>query len=90
MKKSIKITIKGKVHSVWFRISTKEQADKIGILGTVQNINDGSVLVIAQAEEDLLNEFLKYCHNGPPLSKVIDVTIDELNIQDFSSFDILR
>jgi len=88
--KCIKITITGRVQGVWFRRSTKERADKLGILGTVQNISDGSVLIMAQAEEKVLNEFLKFCHKGSPLSNVTNVIIEDRVLLQLSSFEILR
>ena len=88
--KCIKITITGRVQGVWFRKHTKERADELGILGTIQNIMDRSVLIIAQGEENNLNEFLKYCHKGSPLSNVTNVSSEDLIPQDLSSFEILK
>ena len=86
----IKIIISGRVQGVWFRRSAKEHADKLGILGNVQNDDDGSVLIIAQAEEIILAEFLNYCHKGSPLSKVTNVIVEVLAPYDFNSFEILK
>lgn len=88
--KSIKIIISGRVQGVWFRKSTKELADKLGIVGTVRNVADGSIIITAQGEEPILNEFLAFCRTVPPLPKVKNVVIKAQIVQDLNSFEILR
>jgi len=54
------ITVKGRVQRVRYRDFVAEIADKMGITGSVQNLPDGkNVEIIAEAEEKVLEEFLK-------------------------------
>ena len=46
------IQIFGKVQGVGLRINIKTIADEIGIRGTVKNMDDGSVLVVCEADRD--------------------------------------
>jgi len=46
--KHLNITVKGVVQGVFFRASTKDQADQLGICGLVRNEQDGSVYVEAE------------------------------------------
>ena len=46
------IRIFGKVQGVGLRINVKAIADGIGIRGTVKNMDDGSVLVVCEADRD--------------------------------------
>ena len=58
---------------VMFRSFVLKNAKKLGLTGMVQNMDDGSVKVIAEGKEEQLNELLKDLKTGPPLSKVESV-----------------
>ncbi len=60
---SIKIT--GKVQGVFFRASTKEKADELGVKGFVRNEPDGSVYVEVEGAEYILDQFIDWCTHGP-------------------------
>lgn len=51
--------VHGFVQGVGYRYYVKRIADKLKIAGYVQNLDDGSVLVVAEAEEAALREFEK-------------------------------
>lgn len=53
-----------------FRDFVCRKARKLGVVGTVQNISDGSVLVVAQGEEERLQKLLLLLRRGSLLSKV--------------------
>jgi acylphosphatase len=48
----------GRVQGVGFRFHTKEVAKKFSVTGTVQNLDDGRVKVIAEGEKDEVHRFL--------------------------------
>jgi len=83
-----KIRIEGKVQAVWFRVSTKEEADRIGLSGFVRNEHDGSVYVEIEGERGKLEVFVKWCHIGSEQSEVIKVSVHEGEIVGFQSFNI--
>lgn len=83
-----KIRIEGKVHAVWFRMSTKEEADRIGLSGFVRNEPDGSVYVEVEGERGKLDAFVKWCHIGSEQSEVTKVSVHEGEIVGFRSFNI--
>ena len=89
MVKHYKIRILGKVQAVWFRVATKEEADRVGIRGFVRNEPDGAVYVEVEAEQDLLDAFVKWCHIGSEQSEVAEVSVNEGEIRDFNSFHII-
>ena len=90
MKKACAIQITGKVQGVFFRASTKDKADELGVKGYVRNERDGSVYVEAEAEEYVLKQFIDWCKQGPPRASVDSCTVTELGVQGFSSFEIRR
>jgi len=75
MKKQLKAIITGRVQMVMYRDFAQRKARKLGLVGTVQNLKDGSVEVFAEGEEYLLNEYIKYLNKGSILSKVKNVRI---------------
>lgn len=83
-----RIKVTGKVQGVFFRASTKEKADELGVKGWVRNESDGSVLIEVEGEEKALNEFEKWCSEGPPLARVTYVEKQQIAIQGFESFII--
>ena len=83
-----KIRIEGKVQAVWFRVSTKEEADRLGLAGFVRNEPDGSVYVEVEGERGNLDAFVKWCHLGSEQSEVIKVSVHEGEIVGFRSFNI--
>lgn len=88
--KTIAITVKGKVQGVWFRHFTKQQAEAIGITGTVRNLENGEVFIIATGEVYQLQDFIHYCRTGPARAEVTDLVLEDLPHQSFLSFEIIR
>lgn len=87
MKKHINIKISGQVQGVFFRVTAKEKADKLGITGFARNEPDGSVYIEAEGEEKTLDQFLSWCHKGPSLAKVGKVDTKEDQLKNFTNFD---
>lgn len=75
MKKQLQATIIGRVQMVMYRDFAQRKARKLGLVGTVQNQKDGSVQVVAEGDEQRLNEYIKYLNRGSILSKVKNVRI---------------
>ena len=86
--KHFNILVSGKVQGVFFRASTKDQAVLFGIKGFVRNESNGNVYIEAEAEENQLNEFLKWCGRGPSRARVDNLDIQESSLKNFSSFEV--
>lgn len=85
-----KIWVKGRVQGVWFRKYTKEAAESFGIMGYVENSDDGSVYLEAEGKEQDLERLLNWLRDGSPLSHVEDVSYEEGELTGFSAFEIRR
>ena len=82
-----RIIVHGRVHGVWYRATTKQVADKLGLRGFVRNLRDGTVEIVVAGEK--LEELIKWCHLGPPLADVKTVTTTKVELdRDFNSFEI--
>lgn len=87
--KCVNIIVSGRVQGVYFRAFTQKQANKLGITGYVRNTLEGTVEIIACAEQEKLDAFISWCHKGPIMAKVSDVMVTELVVTEvFNQFDI--
>ena len=84
------IHVSGKVQGVFFRQSTKEKADELGIVGTVMNQPDNTVLITATGPKEKLDQLVKWCHQGPRRANVEKVEVKEIPFQSFSNFTVSR
>jgi acylphosphatase len=83
------VIVQGWVQGVWFRASTKEEADRIGVRGWVRNLPDGSVEAVFEGETKKVEEIIGWCHRGPSGAKVNKVDIAwEAPTGEFGHFDI--
>lgn len=90
MRKHLNITVAGRVQGVFFRASTKTSADHLNIKGFVRNQPDGSVYIEAEGEEKDLEQFLKWCSQGPKAARVEAFNVVKGRIEDYTSFVIER
>ena len=81
--------VSGKVQGVWFRASTKTQADQLNITGWVRNLPDERVEVLLCGTKDDIAAMLAWLKQGPPLAKVNDVHCEDLPHQIHVDFKIL-
>ena len=88
--KTIRLTIKGKVQGVFYRATAKDVADLTGVKGWVKNLPDKNVEITATATEETLQKFITWCKQGPPKARVEDVIVEELDLEEFSGFTIIR
>ena len=75
MKSRVHVVISGRVQGVWFRASTRDKAQQLGLTGWVKNTSEGNVEAVFEGEEKLINEMLDWCHHGPPMAEVENVEI---------------
>ena len=90
MLQTISIIIKGKVQGVFFRQSTREIADQLNINGQVRNLHNGDVHIIATGTKEQLDKLTQWCKKGPPRAKVTGVDVQEISLQNFHEFIIVR
>lgn len=86
MRKHLNIKISGAVQGVFFRVSAKKEAEKLGITGFARNEPDGSVYIEAEGNKEKLDKFLEWCRIGPTAAKVDKVEVKEGGIKNFSEF----
>jgi acylphosphatase len=90
MQKHYDITIRGKVQGVWYRASAQEAARRLGLVGFVRNLPDGSVYAEAEGQEAALDSYVNWCRRGPELARVDEVHVAEGPVQGFAGFEVRR
>ena len=85
-KKCIKAWISGRVQGVFFRESTKRQAQQLGITGHAINLPDGRVEVLACGESQQLEQLIEWLHTGPEYAQVSSVKFDTIALQQADAF----
>ena len=89
MKSNVHVVISGRVQGVWFRATTKQKAEQLGLTGWVRNTYDGNVEAVFEGDENSVKEMLEWCHKGPPLSKVVNVEVkNQKPTNGFDGFSI--
>jgi len=86
--KQYNIRVEGKVQDVWYRDSTKKEADRIGLYGFVQNESDGSVYIEVEGEAEGLDELVQWCHKGPTKARVVKVSVEEKDLTGYEDFQV--
>ncbi|OHA32000.1 MAG: hypothetical protein A2928_00185 [Candidatus Taylorbacteria bacterium RIFCSPLOWO2_01_FULL_45_15b] len=71
----IECVVKGKVQAVGYREYARSQALALGVTGFAQNKPDGSVRVVAQAPDLLLERYVKVLRAGPSSAAVDEVKV---------------
>lgn len=83
------IYISGFVQGVFFRDSTREKAQELGVKGWVRNLADGRVEIMVEGEKKKVKELVEWSKRGPMISKVESVEIKEREYkEEFGSFEI--
>ena len=68
--------VSGHVQGVGFRWWAARAARRLSLAGSVRNLEDGSVAVVAAGEPDALEVFERQLGSGPPGARVSDLRRD--------------
>jgi acylphosphatase len=77
---SRRFRVTGKVQGVYFRHSTRVEAERLAITGFARNLPDGSVEVAARGSAEAIEELHRWLHRGPRSARVD--AVEELAIEE--------
>ena len=86
--KAVRVRIHGQVQGVFFRVWTKEQADRLGVMGWVRNRLDGDVEALFAGPEAAVNQLIDVCREGPAHAMIDDVKVEDAQGITSASFEI--
>ena len=66
----VHVKVYGYVHGVLYRAKAVDEAKKLGLVGWIRNVSDGSVELVAEGEADALDSLVEWCRAGPAFAQV--------------------
>ena len=77
--------VRGRVQGVFYRASTRQVAEELGVTGHARNLPDGTVEVLACGPETAVEQLCQWLWEGPPHARVEAVSCEMVN--DFGTGD---
>jgi acylphosphatase len=89
MKVRVHLYVAGMVQGVFFRYTTKSEADRLGLKGWVRNLRDGRVEIVAEGEKAGVERLVAWSYHGPAGAVVSNVDMEwEDPTGEYASFSI--
>jgi acylphosphatase len=83
------VRISGQVQGVFFRDSTRQKAEELGLAGWVKNLPDGQVEALFEGPSESVREMVSWCEEGPQRASVENVDKDFENASgDLEGFEV--
>ena len=88
--KNLFCIVSGRVQGVFFRASTRNQAEALGLQGYAKNLANGSVEVLARGDSASVDQLHQWLHQGPVMARVDSIEILELSdeIAEIDGFEV--
>lgn len=71
-----RVVVSGRVHGVFFRDSTRREAERLGVHGWVRNVDDGTVEAVFEGPRDAVEAIVEFCRRGPERARVDTVQME--------------
>jgi acylphosphatase len=72
----VRLRVTGLVQGVFYRQSAASEAGRLGLAGSVRNMADGSVEVVAEGARAAVEGLVAWCRRGPPSAHVASVDVE--------------
>ena len=76
---SKRCVVQGRVQGVFFRASTQQIAQELGLSGWAKNCVDGSVEVVAVGSAEDVSSLQDWLKKGPPNARVISLECEDIS-----------
>jgi acylphosphatase len=83
-----RVVVRGRVQGVFFRDSTREQADRHGVAGWVRNRADGAVEARFEGPAEGVRALVDWCRTGPPWADVVEVDVADCEPEGVQGFRV--
>ncbi len=85
-----RLQIFGRVQGVYYRASTQQEAERLGVSGWVKNRPDGSVEAEAHGPDSAVTALIAWCQYGPPGARVERMEVTDCPPMTGADFQIAR
>ena len=86
---SVRCLVGGRVQGVFFRVSTRDQAQRLGLSGHVRNLADGRVEVVARGGQGDVEALQDWLWQGPAHAQVDVVNCEPVEAPVADGFRII-
>jgi acylphosphatase len=83
-----RVRASGRVQGVFFRDSTRQEAERHGVAGWVRNCGDGTVEAVFEGPEDAVEALVDFTRAGPGSSSVSHVDVESEEPEGLTGFDV--
>lgn len=80
--------VHGRVQGVFYRQSTRAEAQRLGLTGFARNNPDGTVTIEAEGPASALDALQAWCQQGPPAARVDKVDAVPSEVRGYSLFEV--
>ncbi len=78
----------GRVQGVFFRDSTRREAQRRGVAGWARNNDDGTVEAVFEGDADAVAALVDFCREGPARASVERAEVDDEEPEGLSGFEV--
>jgi acylphosphatase len=82
------VFVSGTVQGVYFRATTRDQAQERDLDGWVRNLDDGRVEAVFEGPEADVEALVEFCHEGSSAATVEDVDVTYEDPQGAGDFHV--
>jgi acylphosphatase len=83
-----RVVVHGYVQGVFFRDTTRREAQRRGVAGWVTNRRDGAVEAVFEGDPEAVAEMVRFCERGPRGADVSSTETNEEPIEGLSDFRV--
>jgi acylphosphatase len=84
----VRAIVHGRVQGVFFRDTTRREANARGVAGWIRNRPDGTVEAVFEGEPDAVEAMLAFCRQGPRGAAVDHVDVSDQEPEDLAGFQV--
>jgi acylphosphatase len=84
------VFVSGMVQGVGYRFSTLDEANQLSVSGWVRNLPDGRVEAVFEGTRNVVEQMIRWCHDGSPAAVVKDVAIEYEEPSGLQGFEMRR